>query len=127
MTEEEQASVDSLAALSKALQDAMCDDECQREQEMTRIIIILSVVAISMLFCCINVGLVWKGYSPFCCCCSCTFGGLFPLKSRVEHYKRMETVHEEVEDDSNEESGENSSLVTKPRSNTFQNVKIYQV
>jgi hypothetical protein len=120
MTAEEQASVDRLAELSQALQDAMCDDACQSAQAMTQLMIILIVVGISLLFCFINVWLVWKGYSPFCCCCNCTFGGLFPLKGRVEHYKHMKEVKNGVEDDSIEEYGE---LVPK-EANTFQHVKI---
>ena len=79
-----EASAASMARLT-AMNDTqmtLCDEDCQAAQAMGNLIVILVIVAISMFFCLLNVWLVWKGHMPFCCCCSCSMGGLFPLKSR---------------------------------------------
>jgi len=97
--EEAAASAARLAEVSAALQLAICDQDCQDAAAMTNLIIILSIVGICLLFCLLNMWLVWKGKMPFCCCCSCSMGGLFPLKSRLAHYNKKKEVEETEEED----------------------------
>jgi hypothetical protein len=78
---------------------AVCDEECQAASAMTSLIVIISIIAICTFFCILNIWLVWIGKTPFCCCCSCTMGGLFPLKSRVNHYKKTRNKDDREDDD----------------------------
>jgi hypothetical protein len=108
-TTEEQAEA-RLNQLSDAMQLAVCDEECQAANAMTSLIVIISIVAICTFFCIINIWLIWIGKTPFCCCCSCTFGGLFPLKSRVNHYKKTRNKDDREDDDTETGLVESKSL-----------------
>ena len=121
--EQAEASITRLAALSETMQLAACDEECQAANAMTQLIIIIAIIAICLFFCLLNIWLIWIGKVPFCCCCNCPMGGLFPLASRVKHSKNKIHKNSEkkgAEDDNDVEVG----LVENTNQHPFSHVKI---